>query len=146
MRILNPDLRWSGVVAAFRRWVVLSDHEQRVLDEIERRYADGARHPVRSGRAARPAARRSTRPPGRRVVLALASVCVGLFFAGVPAAALALALATAIGWLFWLLWSHRAGDRSFPAASVLGLAAHSEPRRPVGESFRQYLRWLSEAE
>jgi hypothetical protein len=35
-----PEVR--GRETAFRRWVVLSDHEQRALAELERSYATGA--------------------------------------------------------------------------------------------------------
>jgi hypothetical protein len=81
------------------------------------------------------------------VVVVLACLSVALVFASVPAAALAVALATAIGWSFWLLWSHRTDDGSVPAPPLLG-ADHghdgADPR--LGESIRRYLKWLAEAE
>ena len=137
----------TGGGAAFRRWVVLSDHEQRALEELERRYASEASEPVRSGRATRQSPRRSNRPPGFRVVLFLASVSVVLVFASVPEAAMSLALATAIGWSFWLLWSHRTDDGSIAAPPVRG-ADHGPTGagRRLGESIRRCLRWLAEAE
>jgi hypothetical protein len=125
---------------------VLSDHEQRALEEIERSYAAAARDPHRGRRATRRSARRSDRPPGLRVVLVLASVSVALFFVGVPAAALAVALATAIGWLFWRLWSHRTDDGTIPGPPVLGDPGQQGSGRRPGESIRRYLRWLAEAE
>ena len=81
------------------------------------------------------------------MVLVLACVSVALVFASVPAAALALALATAIGWLFWRLWSHRTDDGSIPAPPVNGAdhGRNGSDHRP-GESIRQYLKWLAEAE
>ena len=126
---------------------MLSDHEQRALEELERSYATDGAEPVRSGRPTRRSPRRSNRPPGFRVVVVLTCVSVALVFASVPAAALALALATAIGWSLWLLWSHRTDDGSMPAPPLLG-AYHGPDgavRRP-GESIRQYLKWLAEAE
>jgi hypothetical protein len=125
---------------------VLSDHEQRALEELERCYATEALEPVRSGCATRRSTRRSNRPPGFRVVVVLASVSVALVFASVPAAALALALATAIGWSFWLLWPH-CSDGSMPAPPLHG-ADHGRngPDRRPGASLRQYLKWLAEAE
>jgi hypothetical protein len=81
------------------------------------------------------------------VILLLASVSVVLVFASVPEAALALALATAIGWLFWRLWSHRTDDGSLPVPPVMGADhGHDGSDRRPGESIRQYLKWLAEAE
>jgi hypothetical protein len=125
---------------------VLSDHEQRALEELERSYATEASEPVRSGRPTR-RSRRSNRPPGFRGVVVLACVSVALVFASVPAAALALALATAIGWSFWLLFSHRTGDGSLPAPPDTGAdERHGRADRRPGESIRRYLKWLAEAE
>ena len=126
---------------------MLSDHEQRALEELERRYASEASEPVRSGRATRQSPRRSKRPPGFRVVLFLASVSVALVFTSVPEAALAVALATVIGWSFWLLWSHRTDDGSIPAPPAMGADDGSNGAdRRLGESIRRYLMWLAEAE
>jgi hypothetical protein len=112
---------------------VLSDHEQRVLEELERSLAAGPA----------PDARRS----GLVLLAAPGCVSVGLLLAGVPAAALAIAAATAIGWLFWWSWArHRAGGDS--AASVLqggGPGRSGRPRR-LRESTSRFRRWLSEAE
>ncbi len=119
---------------------MLSENEQRALDELERRYAMEADEPVRPDRAAR----RPPRRPGHRVVLVGTTVSAVLIVVGVPAAALALALATAIGALFMHLWSHRTDDRLLPA--LLGIHGQEGADRLPGESIRQYLRWLSEAE
>ena len=122
---------------------MLSDREQRALEERERCYSTEASEPDRSGRATR----RSNRPPGFGMLSVLACVSVALVFAGVPAAALAVALATAIGWSFWRLSSHRTDDRRLPAPPKTGAdrGLDGAGRRP-GESIRQYLRWLAEAE
>jgi hypothetical protein len=126
---------------------VLSDYEQRVLEELERGLATEAPEAVRSGRLRRRTPRRSNRPPGFRVVVVLGCVSVALVFASVPAAALALALATAIGWSFWLLWSHRTDDGSLPAPPVTGSDRGPDgAERRLGESIRRYLKWLAEAE
>jgi hypothetical protein len=126
---------------------VLSDREQRALEELERCYATEAREPVRSGSPSRRSTGRPNRPPGFRVVLVLTSVSVALLLTGVPAAALALALATAIGWSFWRLWSHSVDHRSMPAPPLPGTGPGPDAaaRRP-GASIWQYLKWLAEAE
>ena len=115
---------------------MLSDHERRVLEQLERWYAIDAPEPARSRRATRRSARRSSRLPGCRTVLLLTVVSVGLLFANVPVAGLAVALATAIGWVFWRLWAHRRTDGSMPAP----------PAAVGGTSISRYLRWLAEAE
>jgi ferric-dicitrate binding protein FerR (iron transport regulator) len=120
---------------------VLSDHEQRALEGIERCYAADAREPVTSGPASRRTARRTRRSSGvRRVVVVLGCVSVALLIAGVAAAALALAIATAIGWLFWRLWPHRTDGGSIAAPPMVGTG------QGQSGSIRQYLTWLSEAE
>jgi hypothetical protein len=99
---------------------VLSDRDKRVLEELERQFPADAREPVRS-RAAR-----------RRSALVFVTVLlVGLVVVGVPVAAVALALATALGWGLWWLGSGR---------------GHLVPPSLPGESVRRYLRWLAEAE
>jgi hypothetical protein len=122
---------------------MLSDYEQRALEDLERRLSAEACEPVPAGTAKTRSSRRSNRPPGFRVVVLLACLSVALLFAGVPAAALALVLATAIGWGFWLLWSHRSDDGSMPAPPLI--VADGVDRR-LGASIRQYLKWLAEAE
>ena len=126
---------------------MLNDDEQRALEELERCFVTEAQEALPSGRTTRRSSRRSNRPPGLRVVLVLACVSVALIFASVPTAGLALALATAIGWLFWRLWSHRGNDGSMSAPPWIGGRQGQKglDRRP-GESIRQYLKWLAEAE
>jgi hypothetical protein len=99
---------------------VLSDRDKRVLEELERQFPADAREPVRSRAARR-----------RAALVLLGCVLVGLVVVGVPVAAFALALAVALGWGFWWLWSGR---------------GHLAPRSLPGESVRRYLRWLAEAE
>ena len=126
---------------------MLNDREQRALEDLERCYEADAQEPDRPGRAIRRSSRRPNRLPGFRVVLFLACVSVALVFASVPTAGLALALATAIGWLFWRLWSHRTDDVSMSVPPLIRgrNGQNSSDYRP-GESIRQYLKWLAEAE
>ena len=126
---------------------MLSDHEQRVLDELERCLASGGPEsgPFRAG---------SRWPPGRAgrlLGLALVAVvgCASVFllFTGVAVAALALATATAIGWLFVRLCSgHVHGSpTSAPPSPGPGLPPDRTKRR-FGESVRNYFTWLADAE
>jgi hypothetical protein len=132
---------------------VLSDHEQRTLEELARWYQIEGQEPVPSGRATGGSAGRSNCPPGFRLVrvracvaLALALVLV-LVFVGVPPAGLAVALAAAIGWLFSSLWPHRTDDVDMSAPPLIrGRHGQNGSDRRPGESIRQYLTWLAEAE
>jgi hypothetical protein len=126
---------------------VLSDHEQRALEELERSLAAGPSDAVPPGHPPGQWPARRSGPPGLLAVTAAGCVSALLLVAGVPAAALAIAAATALGWLFWRLWVHRADGGGLAASLLLG-AGHGQsgPRRRPGESFREYLRWLSEAE
>ncbi len=125
---------------------MLSDREQRALEEIERCLVTEAQELVPPGRATRRHARRPNRPPGFRVVLVLGCLSVALVFASVPVAALALALATAIGWSFWRLCSYPKdvdiAVRDWISGRTGQLSSGSRP----GASIRQYLKWLAEAE
>jgi hypothetical protein len=115
---------------------VLSDYEQRVLEEIERCYEAESRGTVASS----PPGRRRSRPPGIPGLTVLGCGSVLLMILGAAVAALALATAGAIVWVCWWLWVLRAhGDVA--GASLL-------PRAGQGGrgSIRGYLRWLSEAE
>ncbi len=125
---------------------MLSDREQRALEELERAYAAEAPEPVRSGRPAKRSPCRSNRPSGFRVVVGLACVSVALVYASVPAAALSLALATAIGWLSWRLWAHRTDDGSMPTPPPLGADQLDGAVRRPGGFIQRYLKWLAEAE
>jgi hypothetical protein len=125
---------------------VLSDHEQRALEELERSYALDAPEPVTSGAGPTRAVGRTGRPPGLLVGSVLGCVSVALLISGVAAAALALATATAIGWLFWRVWSRRTVGGAIAASPPGARHGQSGPGRRPGESIRQYLRLLSEAE
>ena len=119
---------------------MLSDHEQRALEELERWYGFEAPEPIRSRRSTR----RSSRPPGSRTVSVMAFVCLALLFANVPTAGLALGFATTLGWTFWRLWAHRTDDESIPVPPRLGgRRGRDDSDRPPGDSLRRYLTWLA---
>ena len=121
---------------------MLSDHEQRVLAELERCCAMEALEPDRPSRRTGRQGR-----PGSAAVLVLGAVSFALLIAGVAVAGLAVATATATGWLFLRVWSRRADAGGIAASLSLGVGCgHSGLRRRPGESIRQYLRWLSEAQ
>jgi alkanesulfonate monooxygenase SsuD/methylene tetrahydromethanopterin reductase-like flavin-dependent oxidoreductase (luciferase family) len=124
---------------------MLDDYEQRALDDIERGFRTQAQEPDRHGLAA--PAPRPKHVPGHRTSLVFGGISAVLFFAGAPTAGFALALATAIGWLFWIVVAHSRDDAGMP---VLRWARGAERQdgadhRP-GDSIRQYLKWLAEAE
>jgi Protein of unknown function (DUF3040) len=114
---------------------VLSDHEQRALEELERSFELESRETA--------ASRRSSRPPGLRSLAVLGCPAVVLLFLGAVVAALALASAAGIGWLSWRLWAHRAHGGFAGAPGEWGTGRRSARR--AGESVRRFLRWLSEA-
>ena len=125
---------------------MLSDHEQRALEELERHYATDAREAVRPGPAPRRRARRMHRPSGRGVLVLVGSLSVLLLVVGVPVAALALMLATAVVWLFWRLVSVRwNGGIAPPAAAGVQPGRGGRQGRP-GDLIRRYLRWLAEVD
>lgn len=84
---------------------MLSHDEQRAWDEIRRRYAEEAEEPA--GPVLDPTVRRprSSEPAGVPVAVVVASrVAVLLLLFGALSVGLAIAVATAFG---WLLWRHR---------------------------------------
>ena len=81
---------------------MLSHDEQRAWDEIRRRYAEEAEEPV--GPVLDPTVRRprSSEPAGVTVAVVVASrVAVLLLLFGALSVGLAIAVATAFGWLLW---------------------------------------------
>jgi hypothetical protein len=102
---------------------VLSHDEQRAWDEIRRRYAEEAEEPA--GPVLDPTIRRprSSEPAGVTVAVVVASrVAVLLLLFGALSVGLAIAVATAFG---WLLWRYRRLLGGGQAARTVGA-----PRRP----------------
>ena len=122
---------------------MLSDHEQRALEELERCYVMEASEPGYPRRTSS----RSDHPPGFRVLVASAGISVALLLTGVPAAAASVVLATAIGGWYWRIWSSVRAGEGIRWWGVPGVG-DAPPRggRRVGESIRRYLAWLAEAE
>jgi hypothetical protein len=114
---------------------VLSDHEQRVLEELERGFGLEARETA--------ASRPSSRPPGLRSLAVLECPAVVLLLLGATVAAFALALAAGIGWLSWRLWALQAHGGFAGAPGKWGTGGRATRR--AGESVRRLLGWLSEA-
>ena len=129
---------------------MLSDHEQRALEQLERSFTTGPSAAVPPGQPPGRNAARTSAPPGLLVLVALGYFSVVLLVTGVAAAAHAIATATAIGWVFWRVWAHRADGGGLAAVLLLGAGAGqsgpSGPRRRPGESIRQFRRWLAEAQ
>ncbi|HZB18524.1 MAG TPA: DUF3040 domain-containing protein [Blastococcus sp.] len=111
---------------------MLSDREQRALEELERSFELESRETASS--------RRSSRPPGLRSLAVLGCPAVVLLFLGAVVAALALASAAGIGWLSWRLWA-----RGGLAGAAAEWGTGRRLARRAGESVRRFLRWLSEA-
>jgi hypothetical protein len=110
---------------------MLSDHEQRVWDDVERFWAEEAVEPPRPV----PLDGAAPRDPGDPPALVVAGVwsAILLIIFGVPAAGLSIGAATALGWALWRYWPQRGRTDATGARSVLeevhrGLQA---ARRPV---------------
>jgi hypothetical protein len=128
---------------------VLSDHEQRVWDEIERELTAEGRGPGGAEGAGRRHRRRDGHHPAVRAVLvAVGSIAVLLLISGAVSAALALAAATALGWLLWRCWPQLRDDAAvtLPAQTCPGTALGGTTRRPGAEWLSRYLKRISEVE
>ncbi|HEX2075110.1 MAG TPA: DUF3040 domain-containing protein [Geodermatophilus sp.] len=127
---------------------MLSDHERRVLDELERSYAADSHEPPEWRGAHGPRSRRDrSRSVVRAAAVVLGSGSALLLVAGAASAALALATATGLGWLLWHSWPHLS-EEAMAAWPVAGASrSRSGPdRRPGSDWLSQYLKRLSEAE
>jgi ferric-dicitrate binding protein FerR (iron transport regulator) len=102
---------------------LLSDHEQRVLDELERHYATEALDPHRPGRR------------GRSVLVLAITAClvfVALVSTGAALAGSAIALATGLAWLLWHYWPQLIDAAAATSAVEAGHAEPGERHRADG--------------
>jgi hypothetical protein len=119
---------------------VLSEHEQRVWDDVERFWAEEAEEPPRP-------APLSPRDPADLPALVVAGAwgAILLVLFGALAAGLAVGAATALGWALWRYWPHLSRPDPTTTWSVLhevdrGLQAarrpaeHRGPRQQRGGS------------
>ena len=146
---------------------MLSDHERRVLEELERTLtaeaespeaqaggrdaADGSQDPGTRGRDVRaatdagrahppiPALRRwdRHRPAGRAVVVA-GWLSLLLLVTGAEEAAVALVLAAGLAWSLWRFWPQLRDD-----GSTAALPASDRDRQPGSAARRAGAEWLS---
>jgi hypothetical protein len=101
-----------------REWVVLSDHEQRVWDDVERFWAEEVEEPPLPAMLLR---RGTPRDPADLPALVVAGVWGAiLIIFGALVAGLAVAVATALGWALWHHWPRLGGMRSASAWWVFG--------------------------
>ncbi|MGY1643022.1 DUF3040 domain-containing protein [Geodermatophilus sp. SYSU D00703] len=116
---------------------MLSDHEQRVWDDVERFWAVDAEEPPRSTLRPRRRARRNRADPPALVVAAVGAAILLVLF-GAPTAGLAVGVATAVGWWVWRYWPRLGELGSATAWSVIGevhrgSSAARRPERGAGE-------------
>ena len=115
---------------------VLSEHEQRVWDDVERFWAEEAEEPPRPARLSR---RRTPGDPADLPVLVVAGAwgVILLVLFGALAAGLAIGVATALGWALWRYWPHLSRPDPTTTWSVLhevgrGLQAARRPAEHRG--------------
>jgi hypothetical protein len=85
---------------------VLSSHERRILDDIERFYAVEAEEPALPGRPATQRRPRDVRGVDDMPAAVVAGTWIAIFLIlfGVVAGGFAVGAATALGWLLWRHW------------------------------------------
>ncbi len=128
---------------------MLSDHERRAWDDIERELAGEGPDPGRAQVARRPRRRGGGRRPVARGVLVLVCCTVLVLPVIGAAAALALAAAAALGWLLWRWWPQLRDDgvvTALPPPTETGTEAGPPARRPGAEWLARYLKRISEVE
>jgi Protein of unknown function (DUF3040) len=130
---------------------VLSDHERRVLDELERSLAGDVaapEDPGGPGTAHRSPRRWSGRSPADRALEAVGCSAGLLLVAGAAVAALAIAAAGALSWSLWRYWPVLRDDGVVPTprwtAKVGSSAVVSRWLR--GAWVAQHLKRISEEE
>jgi hypothetical protein len=134
--ILLLDLRrriCAEARATARRSVVLSDHEQRALRELERSLTGGSGDTPGAPPGPRRSLRARFRSTARVSAVLLGGLGVLLLLTGAASAALALAAATALAGVLWHYWPDL-GDEALTAwpEGAGGLSGSRCRRRPVG--------------
>lgn len=123
---------------------MLSEHEQKMLDDIERLWAVEAEEPFRVRTYV--ALQRTPDPPGLEDMPAVAAagvwITIMLVLFGAALAGLAVASATALGWLLWRSWPQLARTGTAAASPMSGQvrnkgevtrwSAETPPRRDLG--------------
>lgn len=127
---------------------MLSENEQRALEEIERSFDAEAHEPVLSPPGDLQRGRRTVEHPVARALIAVGGgIGSLLLIVGVPVAALAMGTAT---WLVWLLWRYwdLLSDRgeSAPPASEAHRRSGRAARRRRRQQLVEHLRRMAEAE
>ena len=128
---------------------MLSEREQRALEEIERSLTAGADEPSVPGPPSRPRRRRRTaeHPVVRALTAVGGAAALLLLVLGVPEAAGAVATATVLVWWLWRYWP-QLGDRGdiappLPSPQSLRRRATCRRRRRL---LVEHLRRRAEAE
>jgi hypothetical protein len=115
---------------------MLSEHEQRVWDDIERFWTEDAVEPPRSVPVDRPAPQDPAELPA--LVAAGVWIAITLVLFGAPVAGVAVGVATALGWSVWRYWP-RLGDMGSATAWPVFGAVHPDlfSARPHAEQPRK---------
>ncbi len=98
---------------------MLSRQEQQIWDDVQRFWADEVEEPPRATPPAPNHRKRASRDPADlpAAVVAGAWITIVLILFGAPAAGLAIAVATALGWALWRSWpqlSARGAPKTVP--------------------------------
>jgi Protein of unknown function (DUF3040) len=85
---------------------VLSDHEQRVWDDIERFWAEDAEEPSQPRRPTPEQPNRPPRDPADHPAWAVTAAWLPILLVvfGAPVAGLGVGAATVLGWVLWRCW------------------------------------------
>jgi hypothetical protein len=129
---------------------MLSEHEQRVLDEIERGLT-GAAEAAEPGSpdTPRPAPRRGRGRHSATRALWVVGCCAGLLLlTGAVVAALAIAAAGTTSCLWWRYWRllRDDGGIAIPPGTARDPGPTARPRRLGGQWLTRYLERISEVE
>jgi hypothetical protein len=119
----SPPAAWLSTA---RRCAVLTIHEERVRDDILRSWTEEAEEPPRlAPSSTKRASRAQADVPAAIGVSARITIILLLF--GAAQAALAVAVATALGWALWHHWPRLSGQRRI-GDLVARRQRHDHPR------------------